>query len=426
MADRAANPFVGPRAFEAADRKLFFGRDEDARRLRSLIVARKAVLLYAPSGAGKSSLLRAGLLPGLPQEIPGLGVFPVVRLSGEEHSGVPGNPYVRHLLACLPGHDDREGRQGEAAEEAADERRLETGLRRGFAALSDVAGHGEIEAALLVIDQLEEIFAAAHHEAACRDFLAALTRTLARLPRISLLLALREDYLAHMDPYLHLFPDRLRARFRLEFLRPEAAMRSIRGPAALAGLEVEEIVARKVVEGLRRCSTGHAGAQQKVLAEFVDPVQLQVVCRRSWDALPPGTTHLEIGQMASLGTVDELLGAYYAEQIAVIATQTGTEERALRRWIGRHLITEEGLRSQVRRESGRTLGLADSVLAGLVEARLVRTEMRRGVIWYELSHDRLVSPIHADNETWRKRHRRRKPASPRAVSGGAPGDHGLK
>lgn len=420
MVDRAANPFVGPRAFEAADRDMFFGREEDTRRLKSLVVARKVVLLYAPSGAGKSSLLRAGLLPRLPQEIPGLRVFPVVRLSGEDPSAPPGNPYIRRLLACLPG-EDRSDRADEA-ENPSDEERVELGLRRGFAALSPTAGHGEVEAALLVIDQLEEIFTAAHREAECRDFLAALARSLARLPQISLLVVLREDYLAHLDPYLHLFPDRLRARFRLEFLRPEAAIQSIRGPAALAGIEVDEIVAQKVVDGLRRYRTGHARPHQ--LAEYVDPVQLQVVCRRSWDALPAGTTRIEIGQVEALGTVDQLLGSYYAEQVAAIAAKTGTEERALRRWIARHLITDEGLRSQVRRESGKTLGLADSVLACLVEARLVRAEMRGGVLWYELSHDRLVSPVHADNEAWRKSHRQRKPGATEAE--GAPGDGGSK
>ena len=326
MTDRAANPFVGPRAFEAADRELFFGREADTRRLKSLVIARKAVLLYAPSGAGKSSLLRAGLLPRLDREVAGLRVFPVARLGGAEPAAGPGNLYVRHLLAALPGQDAPPG------DEATDDGgRLEAGLRRALLALAAGPPDAEMEAGLLVIDQLEEIFTAAHPAAECRDFLAALTRALGRLPQLSLLLILREDYLAHLDPFLHGFPDRLRARYRLELLGSEAAIRSIRGPAERAGLEVEESVAQKLVESLRRHGpAGAARAAEQELAEFVDPVQLQVVCRRFWESLPPGTTRVEIGQVAAFGTVDGVLGAYYAERVAAVAAATGTPERVLR------------------------------------------------------------------------------------------------
>ncbi len=397
MADRAANPFVGPRSFEAADRELFFGREADTRRLKSLVIARKAVLLYAPSGAGKSSLLRAGLLPCLALEVAGLRVFPVARLGGADLTSGLGNPYVRHLLAGLPGQDAPPNEEG-----GDDGRGLEAGLRLGLAALAVGSPDPEMEAYLLVIDQLEEIFAAANQEAECRDFLIALTGALANLPQLSLLLVLREDYLAYLDPFLHRFPDRLRARYRLELLSPEAAIRSIRGPAEHAGIEVEEGVAQKLVDSLRHGS-GPAESAGNELAEFVDPVQLQVVCRRFWESLPPGTTRVEIGQVDAFGTVDDVLGAYYAEWVEAIALATGTEERALRKWIDRHLITADRLRTQVRKESDRTLGLSAAALDGLIEARLVRTEMRRGGVWYELAHDRLVGPVHADNKAWLKR-----------------------
>ena len=61
MADH--NPYVGPASFEEDDRARFFGRDDDARELSYLLIARPAVLLYAQSGAGKTSLLRAKVIP---------------------------------------------------------------------------------------------------------------------------------------------------------------------------------------------------------------------------------------------------------------------------------------------------------------------------------------------------------------------------
>ena len=70
------NPYVGPRAFAAGER--LFGRDRELADLVDLVIAERIVLLYAPSGAGKSSLLHAGLIPRLRAE--GLVPRPVARV----------------------------------------------------------------------------------------------------------------------------------------------------------------------------------------------------------------------------------------------------------------------------------------------------------------------------------------------------------
>ena len=71
------NPYVGPRPYERRDRGNFYGRDREARELRALIVADREVLFYAPSGAGKTSLLNAVVIPAL--EDKGFHVLPTVR-----------------------------------------------------------------------------------------------------------------------------------------------------------------------------------------------------------------------------------------------------------------------------------------------------------------------------------------------------------
>ena len=68
-------PYVGPRPFEKDDRALFFGRDREVSELLSLIIAHDLVLVYAQSGAGKTSLLNAGLIPRLEAE--GIEVLPL-------------------------------------------------------------------------------------------------------------------------------------------------------------------------------------------------------------------------------------------------------------------------------------------------------------------------------------------------------------
>src|SRR5512139_3163177 len=59
------NPYVGPDPFSNDNREYFFGRDEETGVLRGLVLVRRATLLFAQSGAGKSSLLNAGLVPAL-------------------------------------------------------------------------------------------------------------------------------------------------------------------------------------------------------------------------------------------------------------------------------------------------------------------------------------------------------------------------
>jgi WD40 repeat protein len=66
----AEPPYRGLARFEAGDAKLFFGRDQLTDRLLDLVRSRRFTAVFGPSGSGKSSLLRAGLIPGL--RAPGL------------------------------------------------------------------------------------------------------------------------------------------------------------------------------------------------------------------------------------------------------------------------------------------------------------------------------------------------------------------
>jgi hypothetical protein len=60
------NPYVGPRAFRPGER--LPARDQEIYDLTDLLIAERVVLLHAPSGAGKTSLLQAGVAPMLKQK----------------------------------------------------------------------------------------------------------------------------------------------------------------------------------------------------------------------------------------------------------------------------------------------------------------------------------------------------------------------
>ena len=62
----ATNPYVGPRAFQTGER--LYGRDREARELVDLLIAERIVLMYSPSGAGKTSLIQASVIPAMKDE----------------------------------------------------------------------------------------------------------------------------------------------------------------------------------------------------------------------------------------------------------------------------------------------------------------------------------------------------------------------
>lgn len=400
----ATNPYVGPRPFEEADRDRFFGREREIRQLASLVVARRVVVLYARSGAGKTSLLEAGLIPYL-EKHKRIGTLPMLRvggnLEGDREPLSVTNVYTRGALRYLLG--DRVSPAELATLSLAE------GLDRYLASSAD----DTVAPRLLIVDQLEELFriAPTGHQRRV-DFFVQLQCCLDRHPRLSLLLSLREDAVAELDPHAALLLDRLRSRFRLELLREDAALEAIQGPARQAGVEIADAVARRLVDELRTVRIQRSdGSREEVLGPHVEPVHLQVVCHRLWSESVgarggDGGRRISLSDLPAVASIDRSLAAYYDEQMAAVAVATGARERVIRAWLELRLITKLGIRGQVLRCVGHTEGLPNEVVEALVDARLVRAEMRRGVTWLELAHDCLVEPVKASNAAWRQEHLR--------------------
>ncbi|MEM9462953.1 MAG: hypothetical protein AAGF11_52920 [Myxococcota bacterium] len=140
----------------------------------------------------------------------------------------------------------------------------------------------------------------------------------------------------------------------------------------------------------------------------VEPMQLQVVCRRLWASMPANATSIEQAHVDEYARVSESLTGYYAQAVREVARGDVAAERAIREWVRGRLIVD-GLRSLVRETSEPSGGLDSRGLdrewiAGLRRSYLVRTEARAGATWHELSHDRFMEPVLEDNERWEQAH----------------------
>jgi WD40 repeat protein len=230
--DQTRPPYPGLLAFDENDAAIYFGRDDDIRRLIERLNARRAqggakmVAVLGASGSGKSSLLRAGVLPRLKRDKRNWIVLPPFR-----PQLYPLDELAQAVAVALgPGADWRHWRE---AFEAQDLTRSLSGLARDLR-----TAHAANEAQILItIDQCEELFGASE-KAGAEEFLRVLDALQdERLPFL-VALTLRSDYLGELQetPFLT-------APFEEFSLKPMPLARVrdiIEGPARVAGLTVDD------------------------------------------------------------------------------------------------------------------------------------------------------------------------------------------
>ena len=333
------NPYVGPRAFQTGEK--LYGRDRETRDLLDLLIAERIVTLHSPSGAGKSSLIQAGLIPLLEQE--GFCVLPVVRVNLEPPPDLLDDPgFNRYAFSVMLSLE----------EPLPDDLQLPT---RQLASLSLAdylnqrpKADDDPDNFVLVFDQFEEVLTIDPTDQAGKQaFFAQLGAALRDRNRWALF-SLREDFLAALNPFVRPVPTRFANTYRLDLLGKAAAQQAIQQPAREAGVDFLDNTALKLADDLRRVLVQKPdGSMEEQLGPHVEPVQLQVVCYRLWSQLPEDADQITEEHLASVGDVDQSLADYYAEQVSAIAGQTGVVERAIREWMERKLITEGGFRGQV-------------------------------------------------------------------------------
>jgi WD40 repeat protein len=388
-------PYVGPRAFETGEK--LYGRDRETRELLDHLIAERIVVFYSPSGAGKTSLIRAGLIPQLQEE--GFYVLPVVRVNLEPPTAqVELNPPNRYIFSALISLEEDLPLELQTPVEKLASMTLADYLSQRQLPPGQDGNHAD---QLLLFDQFEEILTVDHTDQDGKmEFFAQVGAALRTHQRWALFI-IREDYVAALDPYLRPIPTRLSNRFRLDLLDIKAASQAIQQPAREAGVDFNADATQKLVNDLRRVQVQQLdGSMKELPGPYVEPVQLQVVCYRLWQNLAGDQTQITEKDLEAVGDVDQSLSEYYAERVAQAAQQTGVSERAIRDWFGEKLITEQGIRSQVLMGVDASDGLDNRAIRLLENAHLVRSEKRRAATWFELAHDRLINPVRNNNEAW--------------------------
>jgi WD40 repeat protein/serine/threonine protein kinase len=264
------NPYLGLRSFQEADAANFFGRDTLTHTLLERLRDSRFLAVIGPSGSGKSSVVKAGLIPALRNNA----------LAGSENWFItqmtPGRQPLEELETALL----RIAVNPPAsllAQLQANERGL---LRAAKRALLD-----DDSQLLLVIDQFEELFTQTTDEASRVFFLDSLT-TAVTDPRscLHLVITLRADFYDRPLQYAD-FGRLLRAHQETVLpLAAEELAAAITRPAERAGLRLESGLASAMITDLHR-QPGALPLLQYTLTELVEQRRGHILTQSDYAAM---------------------------------------------------------------------------------------------------------------------------------------------
>ena len=312
----ADRPFPGLRPYRFEDRSFFFGREDQIFSLYRLFDHSRFVAVVGNSGSGKSSLVRAGLLPLLDRESdePTGRTWKMIQMH-------PGDAPIGSLAAAMvrvffPDDDPNIA--------AARRERLRFALRRSSFGMSDALreadGLGDTSV-ILVVDQFEELFRyaarplvaelAERHEEATQFVQMLLSASRDRSLNVYVLLTMRSDFIGDCASFRDL-PEAVSAsQFLVPSLTRDQREEAIRGPIRTAGAAIEPSLVERLLN-----DNGEEIDQLPVL---------QHCLLRVWEAAAPtsGTTDegrcLTVQHYLAVGGVAHALSNHAEEVLKSLA-----------------------------------------------------------------------------------------------------------
>ncbi|HRL12456.1 MAG TPA: protein kinase, partial [Aggregatilineales bacterium] len=268
------NPYKGLHAFQVEDARDFFGRDDLTQRLIERMRAREPfrhfLAIVGPSGSGKSSVVRAGLVPALWKgALPGSENWFIVDM-------IPGAHPLDQLDASL---------KRVAARHAGDLRAQLEQDERGLIRVADTLLPADDTELVITVDQFEEVFTLLDNESERQHFLSLLRAAVSdENSRIRIVVTLRADY---YDRPLHYpeFGEMLRSR--METLLPlsvKGLERAIRGPAERVGVTFEQGLVEQIVSSMNH-QAGALPLLQYALTELFDRREGRVLTHAAYQQI---------------------------------------------------------------------------------------------------------------------------------------------
>ncbi|MGH7492357.1 MAG: winged helix-turn-helix domain-containing protein [bacterium] len=353
-----ARPYKFLDYFTEQDAALFFGREAEIEMMSSQVLAHRSFILHGRSGVGKSSLLRAGLLPRLHAQ--------------------------HHLVFVMRSFQNPLQQMATALREAVI---TELPSAHLFSVL-ELLQHGQQQApqrgTVFLFDQFEEFFLLLAEEHR-NEFIATIGALFLHenLP-LHLVFAVREDRLAEMSQLKAAIPEIFHHEYRLQRLTREQATRAMTEPARAVGSHWEPKLVERVLVDLNEGGS-------------IDPPQLQIVCDRLFDARGR-SGELTVAAYEKLGTAAQILASYLERVLHHFNTNDLHDAREILSTLisadhQRLVLRVAELLARVRVRIQADARRISLLIEELATARVVRYRNQDGEGWLELAHDFLLPEI---------------------------------
>lgn len=392
-------PYRGVLPFRYADRAFFFGREKVVDDLYAKILLYRLVLLFGESGAGKSSVINAGIIPALQKE-------------GCQAERLRVSPQYENAPILL---ERIEGDVGTAASflpsiflssqtsTTGGLERIPFSVEDCFDAIRSVP-RGTIP--LLIFDQFEELFTLFSSKEGEDDRLKMLAQnqilqTIYELVHdqeleVKILIIIREDFLGKLEIFSRKYPQIFDHRVRLGHLDTTEAKRAIVGPfkeGGVFGSKIVDSLAATIAEDLAR----HEGTG------VVHATQLQIVCDRLWKKYSPTLREITEKEFATEGKAKGLLESYLTSELEKLVV--GHRPQAIRILANlvtdsdtRDIVSEDKLKSLLTSQSNERMQTLGTVLKILEERRIINRTTERNNFYYEVTSEYLIYPIKKEKQ----------------------------
>jgi len=264
-----------------------------------------------------------------------------------------------------------------------------------------------------VLDQAEEYFLYHPGDAGPGSFAEALPAVVTTLPRVNVLISLREDSLAKLDRFAGRVPglfgntlrlDRLdRNAARSAVLRPAERYAELTGETVTVEPELVERVLDEVGTGQIEPALGGLGAVEGGGdGARIEAPYLQLVMQRLWDEEHrSGSTTLRAKTVEALGGASHIVEEHLEGAMAELTP----EQKDIAGRIFNHLVTPSGMKIAHEVSDLADFGHVSEaeltpVLSTLSERRILRSVDEGGATRFEIFHDVLAQPVLA----WRTAH----------------------
>ncbi|HKP85361.1 MAG TPA: hypothetical protein VJZ26_04645 [Blastocatellia bacterium] len=313
------NPYPGLRPFEIEENHLFFGREGQIEELLLKLERNHFVGVVGTSGSGKSSLVRAGLLPML------YGGF-MAKAGSHWRIALfrPGKDPIRNMAAALVEPEKFEGEgvreEKDKRPDATDEDRVrisvtETILRRSAVGLLDYAngeGLAAQENLLVVVDQFEELFRfkekseSKHPGDEASAFVKLLLEaTRDKISRVYVVITMRSDFLGDCSQFRNL-PEAINdGQYLIPRMTRDQLRQAIEAPAKVQGAQMTPRLVNRLLNDI--------GDDQDQL-----PI-LQHALMRTWDKRTAEGEHdkpIDLEHYEAIGGMAEALSIHADEAYA--------------------------------------------------------------------------------------------------------------